>query len=129
MVLLQRICQVMKFVYVTHPHYLQVVAEGEFKLADSKTCIDEIYRLCDLRQYLKVLVDTRNVLNQVSLSARFSLAEYLVAGYLRPIRIAMLCSTQQVEFTKLLENATNNRGALVLTTDSEAAALSYLKIA
>ena len=118
----------MKLVYITHPDYLQAIVEGEFNLADAKTCIDDIYRLCSEHQYLKVLVDTRGIPDQVSLTARFNLAEYLVAGYPRPIRIAMLCSTAQVEFTKLLENATNNRGALVLTTDDEKSALKYLLI-
>ena len=118
----------MKLVYITHPNYLQAIVEGEFNLADAKTCIDDVYRLCNEHQYLKVLVDTRGIPDQVSLTARFNLAEYIVAGYPRPIRIAMLCSTSQVEFTKLLENATNNRGAMVLTTDSEKAALTYLLI-
>lgn len=118
----------MKLDFTPHPDYLQVVAEGEFDLADSKSCVDSVYRLCDEHQYTKVLVDTRGIPANVSLASRFSLAEYIVAGYPRPIRIAMLCSTAQVEFTKLLENATNNRGALVLTTDSEIASLSYLKI-
>ena len=118
----------MKFDYITHPKFLEVVCEGEFNLADSKTSIDNVYRLCDEHGYKRVLVDTRGVADNVSLTSRFNVAEYLVAGYPRPIRIAMLCSTAQVEFTKLLENATNNRGALVLTTDSEAAALAYLKI-
>ena len=118
----------MKLVYITHPDYLQAIVEGEFNLADAKTCIDDIYRLCNEHQYLKVLVDTRGIPDQVSLTARFNLAEYLVAGYPRPIHIAMLCSTAQVEFTKLLENATNNRGALVLTTDDEKSALKYLLI-
>ena len=118
----------MKLVYITHPHYLQAIVEGEFNLADAKICIDDIYRLCNAHQYLKVLVDTRGIPDQVSLTARFNLAEYIVAGYPRPIRIAMLCSASQVEFTKLLENATNNRGAMVLTTDSEKAALAYLLV-
>ena len=110
------------------PEYLRVVVEGEFDLADSKSCIDSVYRLCGEHRYTKVLVDTRGISANVSLASRFNLAEYIVAGYPRPIRIAMLCSTAQVAFTKLLENAANNRGALVLTTDSEAAALAYLKI-
>ena len=119
----------MKIAYTTHPDYLQVIVEGEFNLAEGKACIDELYRLCDKQKYVRVLVDTRGIPAQVSLASRFSLAEHLVAGHPRPVRIAMLCSTEQVEFTKLLENATNNRGALVLTTDSEAAALAYLKLA
>ena len=118
----------MKLNYDTHPDYLRVVAEGEFDLADAKTCIDEVYRLCDEHRYTKVLIDSRGIPDQVSLVSRFSLAEHLVAGSSRPIRFAMLCSTAQVTFTKLLENTANNRGALVLTTDSEAEALSYLKI-
>ena len=119
----------MKIAYATLPDYLQVVVEGEFSLAEGKACIDEIYRLCDEQQYARVFVDTRGIPAQVSLASRFSLAEHLVAGYPRPVRFAMLCSTEQVAFTKLLENATNNRGALVLTTDSEAAAFAYLKLA
>ena len=116
----------MKLVYITHPNYLQAIVEGAFNLADAKTCIDDVYTLCNEHQYLKVLVDTRGVPDQVSVTARFNLAEYIVAGYPRPIRIAMLCSASHVEFTKLLENATNYRGAMVLTTDSEKAALTYL---
>jgi hypothetical protein len=119
----------MKLEYFIHPDYLQVVAEGEFNLTDAKLCIDNVYKLCDEHKYAKVLIDSRGVPDQVSLASRFSLAEHLVAGYPRPIRIAMLCSTAQVQFTKLLENATNNRGALVLTTDSDAAARAYLKLA
>ena len=90
----------MKLDFTPHPDYLQVVAEGEFDLADSKSCVDSVYRLCDEHQYTKVLVDTRGIPANVSLASRFSLAEYIVAGYPRPIRIAMLCSTAQVEFTK-----------------------------
>lgn len=119
----------MKIAYTKHQQYLQVVVEGEFNLAEGKACIDDVYRLCEEQQYVKVLIDTRGIPDQVSLASRFSLAEHLVAGYPRPVRIAMLCSTEQVAFTKLLENATNNRGALVLTTDSEAAAFTYLKLA
>ncbi len=118
----------MKLEYVTHPDYLLAVATGEFDLADAKRCIDEVFKLCVEHEYTKVLVDSCGIPGQVSLASRFSLAEHLVAGYPRPIRIAMLCSTAQVEFTKLLQNATNNRGALVLTTDDEAAARAYLKL-
>ena len=37
----------MKFDYITHPKFLEVVCEGEFDLADSKASIDNVYRLCD----------------------------------------------------------------------------------
>jgi len=119
----------MKLEYVTHPDYLLAVVVGEFDLADAKQCINEVFRLCVKHQYTKVLVDSRGIPGQGSLASRFTLAEHLVAGYPRAIRIAMLCSTAQVEYTKLLQNATNNRGALVLTTDDETAARAYLKLA
>ena len=118
----------MQFNYHLHLDYLTVVGEGEFDLTAAKACITEIFRLCDEHRYAKVLVDSRGVAEELSLASRFNLGEHIAAAYARPIRIAVLCTTAQVTRTKLLENTANNRGAQLITTDSEVAALAYLGI-
>ena len=118
----------MQFNYHLHLDYLKVVGEGAFDLTAAKACINEIFRLCDEHLYAKVLVDSRGVNEELSLASRFNLGEHLAAAYARPIRIAVLCTTAQVTQTKLLENTANNRGAQLITTDSEVAALAYLGI-
>ena len=117
----------MRFIYHHHLNHLEVVCEGEFDFTASKACINEIFRLCDEHRYGKVLVDSRGVAEELSLASRFNLGEHLATAYARPIRIAVLCTTQAMH-TKLLENTANNRGAQVQTTDSEVAARTYLGI-
>ena len=118
----------MQFNYHLHLDYLKVVGDGDFDLTAAKACITEIFRLCDEHRYAKVLVDSRGINEELSLASRFNLGEHLAAAYARPIRIAVLCTTAQVTQTKLLENTANNRGAQLITTDSETEARTYLSI-
>lgn len=118
----------MQFNYHLHLDYLKVVGDGDFDLTAAKACITEIFRLCDEHRYAKVLVDSRGINEELSLASRFNLGEHVAAAYARPIRIAVLCTTAQVTQTKLLENTANNRGAQLITTDSETEARTYLSI-
>lgn len=118
----------MQFNYHLHLDYLKVVGDGDFDLTAAKACITEIFRLCDEHRYAKVLVDSRGISEELSLASRFNLGEHVAAAYARPIRIAVLCTTAQVTQTKLLENTANNRGAQLITTDSETEARTYLSI-
>lgn len=114
--------------YQVHPQYLEVTAAGIFNLADGKACIDEIHRLCGLHSLRKLLIDVRGVPEQLSVGARFSLADYLTAGSPQAIRVGMIATTEHVRFTKTFENTANNRGAQVLTTDSPEEALRFLEL-
>lgn len=116
----------MDFVIQEHPDHLFVVAGGAFDLAACKSAIDEIARKCAAVGASRVLVDGRGIPNQVTIAARFNLAEYLAAAIPPSVRVAFLVTTMHVSFTKTLENTANNRGALVLTTDSMPAARTFL---
>ena len=118
----------MQLNYHLHLDNLKVVGEGESDFTAAKACINEIFRLCDEHRYTKVLVDSRGVNEELSLASRFNLGEHVAAAYARPIRIAVLRTTAQVTRTKLFENTANNRGAQLITTDSETEARAYLSI-
>ncbi len=116
----------MEFVIHQHPDYLHVVASGEFDFAQCKETIDQTARLCKTGSTARVLIDGRGIPNQVTIAARFNLAEYLAAAIPPSVRVAFLVTTMHVSLTKTLENTANNRGALVLTTDSMPAARAFL---
>ena len=117
-----------EFQYHIHPSYLEVVVTGSFSLGDSKGCIDEVYRLCGLHSLRKILIDGRDVPEEITVGARFSLADYLTAGSPQSIRIAMVAKPERIAFSKTFENTANNRGAQVITTDTREAALVFLGI-
>ena len=118
----------MEFKYHVHPQYLEVIAAGVMNLGDGKACIDEIHRLCGLHSLRKLLIDARGIPEQVTVGARFSLADYLTAGSPQAIRVGLIATTEHVQFTKTFENTANNRGGQVLTTDSPEDALSFLEL-
>jgi hypothetical protein len=118
----------MDFVIHEHPDHLHVVAGGEFDFEVCKGVVDEVARRCKDGGASRVLIDGRGIPVQVSIAARFNLAEYLAAAIPPTVRVAFLVSTMHVNFTKTLENTANNRGALVMTTDSMQAAQSFLGI-
>lgn len=116
----------MDFVIQEHPDHLHVVASGAFDFAECKATVEEVARRCKTGGASRVLIDGRGIPVQVSIADRFNLAEYLAAAIPPTVRVAFLVTTMHVKFTKTLENTANNRGALVLTTDSMAAARAFL---
>ncbi len=116
----------MEFVIHQHPDYLHIVASGAFDFAQCKETVDQAARFCKTGSTARVLIDGRGIPVQVSIADRFNLAEHLAAAIPPSVRVAFLVTTMHVSFTKTLENTANNRGALVLTTDSMPAARAFL---
>lgn len=108
--------------------YIEALVVGEFDLEDGKRCIDEAFELCEKHGLSRVLVNGSRMSNDVSVSSRFNLGEYLAARAPGRVRVAILTSTKLVKQSKALQNTANNRGANVITTDSMEDAKAFLGV-
>ena len=110
---------------------LQVVASGEFDLADAKSTLEEIIDATVERGVDKVLVDYRDMKGHASVQEDYEYAMHFVhlveAKRLRQglpkLHAVYVGHNQQPEFA---ENVAVNRGMSVLSTDDMDQALRWL---
>lgn len=118
----------MDFEFRRHSRYLEAIVHGRFDMAVGKRVIDEAFHRSTEYGLDRILIDARGIPAQVSIAARFTLADYLAAASPRPHRVALVVQPVVVNYTKTFEHTANNRGARVLTTDSLTAAFAFLEI-
>lgn len=111
------------------PSHIEAVVEGDFSLSDSRAWISRLAEACEQARTRLVLIDSRKLRRDISLGARFDLAEHIAATLPHGVRVAILSSAAHHRNSKVLENTANNRGANVLSTEDRDEALRFLGLA
>ncbi len=117
----------MQFRYEPRSDHLFVETSGSFDPADARRCIEEMMAICRDRSLDSILIDARSIPDIVSIANRFDLGTFLAAQR-APVRVAILVTQPQVDFTRTLEHTAVNRGAPTLTTSSLEDARSFLDL-